>query len=420
MIKREVNYRNKKRYKTAKYPIRQPRFFTWLIWVLSKIMLIGKKKKIEKINMEGLKGPYLMFSNHMHFIDFELTAVALYPARMNNVVNIDGFYKRAWLLNWIGAIATRKFTTDLHLIKSMMKCLKRNDSVGLYPEARYGASGTTSFLPTSLGKLVKKCKVPVVTVIHHGNHLYAPFWNFRDKRKVPLYTRITQLLTVEQIEKMTVEEINETIRKEFIYDDYQYQKDNNIIIKNKTRAEGLHRILYQCPHCHKEFSMNSKLDEIYCEECGKRWKLTETGYLVGNDGVTEFDHIPNWYKWQIENVKLQVENGTYNYIDEVDVFSLPRCKKFYKLGKAKISHSIDKGFILDGHYRKADYKIIRSPLESDSLHVEYDYYRIRRDDCFVINIEDDCYFCYPKNKRVVTKLAIATEEIYKYNLNNRK
>ena len=51
----EVNYKNKKHYNTARYPIRQSRFFTWLIWVLSSIMLIGKKKKIEKIRMEGLK-----------------------------------------------------------------------------------------------------------------------------------------------------------------------------------------------------------------------------------------------------------------------------------------------------------------------------------------------------------------------------
>ena len=35
-------------------------------------MLIGKKYKVEKINMEGLKPPYMMLSNHMYFIDFEL------------------------------------------------------------------------------------------------------------------------------------------------------------------------------------------------------------------------------------------------------------------------------------------------------------------------------------------------------------
>ena len=41
----DVNYKNQKRYKTAKYPIRQPNFFVWLIWILAKFALIGKKYK---------------------------------------------------------------------------------------------------------------------------------------------------------------------------------------------------------------------------------------------------------------------------------------------------------------------------------------------------------------------------------------
>ena len=72
----EVNYKNKKRYKTAKYPIRQPIYLMWLIWFLSKIMLFGKKYKIEKINMEGLKPPYMILSNHMYFIDTETISMS--------------------------------------------------------------------------------------------------------------------------------------------------------------------------------------------------------------------------------------------------------------------------------------------------------------------------------------------------------
>ena len=68
----EVNYRWKKHYKTAKYPIRQPRWLTWVIWMLSKCALIGKNYKLETIDMEGLEPPYIIFSNHMAFIDFEL------------------------------------------------------------------------------------------------------------------------------------------------------------------------------------------------------------------------------------------------------------------------------------------------------------------------------------------------------------
>ena len=126
----EVNYKNKKHYNTARYPIRQSRFFTWLIWVLSKIALIGKEYKVEKINMEGLKGPYILLSNHQYFIDFELIAVGTYPQKINNVTNIDGYYRRPWLMEWIGSIGTRKFTNDRHLIKSMLHCLKKGDAFG--------------------------------------------------------------------------------------------------------------------------------------------------------------------------------------------------------------------------------------------------------------------------------------------------
>jgi hypothetical protein len=87
----EVNYKNKRRYKTAKYPYHQGKFWTGLIWLLSKIALIGKDYKVEKIGMEGIRAPYMMLSNHMHFIDFELAAMATWPDPVSNVVSIDGY-----------------------------------------------------------------------------------------------------------------------------------------------------------------------------------------------------------------------------------------------------------------------------------------------------------------------------------------
>lgn len=46
---KSVNYRNKRKYSTAHYPIRQPLIITALIWLLCKIALIGKKYKVEKL-----------------------------------------------------------------------------------------------------------------------------------------------------------------------------------------------------------------------------------------------------------------------------------------------------------------------------------------------------------------------------------
>ncbi len=419
-MNKEVNYKNKKRYKTAKYPIRQSLIITYLIWLLSRFALIGKKYKVEKINMEGLKPPYILLSNHMYFIDFELCAMGTLPHRVNNVVSIDGYYRRPWLMELIGAICTRKYTMDLHLVKSIRHVTKKGDILSMYPEARYSPCGTTSFMPESLGKLVKMNKVPVVVALHHGNYLHSPFWNFRKKRKVPLYTTMTQILTAEQVKSMSADEINTAIRNAMEYDDYKYQKENGILITEPFRAEGMHKILYHCPHCNTESKMASEGCEIYCTECGKRWRLNEDGTLTAKSGETEFSHVPDWFNWEREQVKGQIERGEYSFDDEVEVYAFPRCWRFIPLGKARLTHDKENGFTLKGFYRGEDYLINRTPLETNSLHIEYDYCYIKPLDCVDISTENDSFYCYPKSENVVTKLAFATEEIYKMSLKKSK
>ena len=416
----EVNYKKKKYYNTAKYPIRQPRIMTFLLYIVSKVVLFfGPKYKIEKINMENVKPPYILLSNHMYFIDFELSAVATFPHRVNNVATVDGYYRRPWLMELLGCICKRKFTTDLHLIKSIRKVLSKGDVLCMYPEARYSPVGTTAILPDSLGKLIKMMKVPVVVILHHGNYLYTPFWNFRKPRKnVPLHTTVEQILSAEDVAKMDAETINCAIRKAMTYDEYKWQKDNNIIIDHPFRAEGLHKVLYQCPCCKKEFEMDSEGDKLFCKACSKVWKMDQLGVLSAENGNTEFSHIPDWYEWQREQVREQIETGEYHFEDNVDVYSLPRCMKFEHLGDAVITHSIEDGFTIKGNYNGEDYHIHRTAESMYGVHIEYDYCYLRPEDCIDISTDKDSFYCYPEKKNVVTKLSLATEEIYKYHMKN--
>lgn len=409
----EVNYKNKKYYNTAKYPIRQPRIMTFLLFLVSKILMPRVPYKIEKFNMEGLKPPYILLSNHMYFVDFQLSAMATFPHRVNNVATIDGYYRRPWLMELLGCICKRKFTTDLHLVKSIRKVLKRGDVLCMYPEARYSPVGTTAILPDSLGKLIKMNKVPVVVMLHHGNYLHTPFWNYRKKRKVPLYTTLTQVLTKDDVEQLTAAEINEVVRKAMQYNEYTWQKEKGILIKEPFRAEGLHKVLYQCPNCKTEHKMASKNCELYCTECGKRWYMNEDGTLSALAGETEFSHIPDWYEWQRSEVRAQIESGSYSFSDEVEVYSLPRCMKFEKLGKATLTHDSENGFILEGFYNGTPYKIEREPIGMYGLHIEYDYCYVKPFDCIDISTDKDSFYCYPTKQNVVTKLSLATEEIYK-------
>ena len=167
--------------------------------------------------------------------------------------------------------------------------------------------------------------------------------------------------------------------------------------------------------------MDSKGTEIFCKACGKRWHQNEDGSLVALEGETEFSHVPDWFAWEREQVAKQIKNGEYRFEDEVEVYSMPGCWEFVKLGKAKLSHSFEEGFILEGEYNSEAYRVHRKPLQTNSLHVEYDFQHVKPLDCVDISTENDSFYCYPQNyPNVVTKLAFATEIIYEEHLKSKR
>ncbi|PKK86860.1 MAG: hypothetical protein CVV63_03305, partial [Tenericutes bacterium HGW-Tenericutes-8] len=279
----------------------------------------------------------------------------------------------------------------------------------IYPEARYSLIGTTAILPESLGKMVKMLKRPVVVLNMHGNYLTQPVWNL-DMRKVPLKADMTQIVTQDEIKDLSIEEINKRIHQAFVYDEYKWQKDNQIKIDFKNRAKNLHKPLYQCPSCLKEHVMDSNEDKIWCTSCNKTYVMDVYGQLKATKGKTEFAHIPDWFEFQRANVRKQIEEGTYFFEDQVSIESLPNADGYIPLGNGTLKHD-SHGFKLS--FDDTQYKaLVKEPLSMYGLHIEYDYFG--KGDCIDLSTHDDTYYIYPLNrKNVVTKLHFAVEELYK-------
>ncbi len=407
---------NVKKYNLSKPPVKQSRTAVLFTKLFSKVLLslLRKGHELKKINMDGLKPPYILLSNHMQFMDFAVLFDAVYPEKFNLVAANHVYYKDYALLEKLGCMCTRKFITDISLVRNCHKVLQEyGDIFVMFPEARYTPDGTQSILPSAIGKLAKKNKVPVVILLNHGNFLNQPFWSHYKFRKVPFHATLKQILAAEDVEKLSVEEINQIIRNEFQYDDYKWQKDNNILITENYRAHGLHKILYQCPHCMTEGKTTSNGISLTCNKCGKTWKMTELGELVAENGETEFSHIPDWYKWQRENVRKELLDGTYKYSDEVQAYGFPGVTKYINLGKVTVTHDLENGFVLIGNYNNVDFMISRPAKSHYSLHIEYEFGHLKGVDCFEVPTKNDSIYCIPSKEYMVTKLALATEEAFK-------
>ena len=374
--------------------------------------------KITKTGTEGLKPPYLLLCNHNAFMDFKVATRAIFPQRANYIVAIDGFIGREKLLRDVGCICKRKFTDDVQLIRQLLRVVQNGDVAVVYPEARYSLCGTTAVLPESLGKLCRLLKVPVVTLICHGHHVNSPFWNLHDRGVRPTEAELSLLFTPEQLKETPVPEINRRIEGAFQYDDYAWQKERGIRIRYKKRAEGLHKVLYQCPHCGTEFQMRSEGTRLYCAACGKGWQMTELSELQAEDGNTEFSHIPDWYEWERKNVRREVEAGIYSSgALPVHVDSLPNAKRFLRLGNGTLVHDMN-GFTVEGKTdADEDFRMHKTVPSLYSCHIEYEDLG-KYGDCIDLNTLEDTWYIYPEGGGFsVTKMALATEELYQQHKN---
>ena len=354
--------------------------------------------------------PCLILMNHCSFTDMKLAYGIFYPKPLGIVTSVDAMTGiLGKLMRILGCTPTHKYVSDLTLIKDMEYMLKTNKtSVLMYPEAGYSFDGRTTTLPRKLGILMKKLGVPVVTVITQGAFHRDPLYNMLQIRDVQVSAHVKCIATAEELKEKSVAELDALLDESFSFDNFAWQRDNRISIDVPFRADGLHRILYKCPHCGAESKMEGKGIHLTCHACGKKWEMDEFGQLRALEGETEFPHIPDWYTWERDCVRREIEDGTYLLDTDVDIGIQVNLDGICMIGSGHLTHDAN-GFHLTGADGQLDYT--QSPVASHTLYADYYWYEIG--DVIGIGNNEFSYFCFPKADVSVTKARLATEELYK-------
>ena len=388
-------------------------FFRTLMRLVSIPDLLATHFKLEKIGMEklGKKEPAFILMNHSSFIDLEIAATALYPKPFNIVATTDAFFGKDWLMRQIGCIPTKKFCTDTTLVRDILHAVKQlKSNVIMFPEAGYTLDGTTTTLSDTLGKCVKMLGIPLVMLKTYGAFSRDPLYNNLQKRKVKVSATLEYLLSKEQIAEMSAEDIQAIIDEQFSFDSFKWQKENNVRIAEEFRADGLERILYKCPVCGKESTMIGKGIDVSCQSCGAAWELSEYGELISKGNKKEtFNHVPDWYKWEREEVKREIESGKYNLETDVDIWISVDTKGVFGVGSGRLVHT-ESGFHLTSDDGEINYE--QKPLHSHSICSDFNFYEVG--DIIALSGTECIYYCFPKDKSVaVAKARLAAEELYK-------
>lgn len=383
-------------------PKKQNPFLMPVIWSGSFLMTRKNHLKIKK-NLRGVKPPFLVIAAHQGFSDYYIAPLALFPHRANYVSDMEGFAAFGeWLYRSIGCIGKRRFVSDVNVLINLKKCIQRGSIVVVYPESRHCNAGTTSYLPGNMGKLAKYLNIPVVILSAHGSYLESPFWDEEYSRRAPIIAGLECLYTKEELQNTDVDTIQDRIAQALQYDEYAWQKEHQIHLK-RNRANGLHKVLYRCPHCNTNFTMTSDEKSISCQKCLAEWKLSPLGEL---ENKNETRKITSWYQWERSCAIEEWNRGEKKITYSVHVEALPGSKGFIDFGSGLLELN-DVAFVLT----LGEYRLIFPHRIRESVQTEYNYKG--KGMCIVLSTRDNCYYLYSEDVRFnPTWIQFVAEYLY--------
>ena len=401
-----------------------PKFFYFLYHLTMATVHLRKYKPviIRKDDIRKEKDSCFIVFNHLSRLDHLYVLQSVYPKSYNMMCAYNEFFRSHLAGNFKGAriIPKKQFSQDPLAIKAVMSVFKKGGSVAIAPEGIATMYGESHPQIPATGRLIKLFRKPVYFIELRGQHLTTS-WTSPKERIGKTFATTSLLLSKEQIDKMSAEEIDALINKVTYHDEYEWEKENQIEYKNiETYYERLEDFLYKCPKCGKEFKTIGKDGKFICEECGNGFTVDNKYNMkpLADDNII-FDTPTKWVEWERKIViKAIRENPNYEMKFSVKLGKLPEYEPLKNLktteicgeGEITINH---KGFFFKGIKDG-------NPFEfSIPYTILYTLIYTTSTKYFGTYVEGNYYEFYPEEK-ICGKALLVVEEMHRYHVNTWK
>ncbi|HQM38628.1 MAG TPA: lysophospholipid acyltransferase family protein [Clostridia bacterium] len=280
-----------------------------------RIILNVRSKKTEDI--DKLDGATILLGNHVSAID-PFVMGAYVTKRWVHYITSSSYFEYPILkkiLVYLGAIPKRQGMSDIRSTKIAINILKNNKVVGLFPEGARTIDGFTLPYNNSAAKLIKQTGSNVVISHLSGASISLPRWYrgcSRGFRRGRIDHKAYVLLTKQQVNTLSIEQIDLKIKSALVYNEYDWQRINRVKFHSRSMSEGMHAILHKCPRCLQDYSMRSKGSLLFCNECDNKVLVDTYGFLNAqtvND--VAFNDMIEWRRWQNEYLRKEIDSEDF-------------------------------------------------------------------------------------------------------------
>ncbi len=332
--------------------------------------------------------PYILIGNHASLHDALYTLIHLknkYPYPVMNTFLITKKFMELILTKLIHTVSKRKGQSDVSAVKGMMHVIKdQKRGILLYPEGNASYFGKESDFPYSTVKFLKKMELDIVMCKVNGAYLAAPRWGIPVKKgfiELNFYT----LYKGKELASASLDDIYEKIKKAIEFNDFDWNRVNKNKYDNRTKALGLEKYIYVCPHCNNHTCLSTKKNEVYCIHCGKIAEFNQYGLIEG----LPFDNLVDWDEYQKQFLD-QISRSIIKSKGKLNLVNLSNLR-LLKLGNVDII--LDNNCLhLESKHKNYDFKVEKITglvlTKKQDLSFEYEaktYYLPTRDPMILLD-----------------------------------
>ncbi len=256
--------------------------------------------------LDAIKPPYLLLPTHANLWDpFFLNYFVPHPIFF---VTSDALFRNRFISYWIrqfGCIPKSQAIPDIETIRNVMAVIKRGDVLCIYPEGMQTWDGSTLPLNSNIPRLIKLLKVPVIRVISHGAFSTRPRWS-RNIRQGRVTLDFKLILSAGQVRALSTERVDETIRTELAYDEWEWLSRSHRYFNNFFGAQGMEKVLYGCPSCGAMGSIRGTLNMVRCGRCGFHARFNNKGRFVNSRSRAVPANLREWNDQQRETLEQRL------------------------------------------------------------------------------------------------------------------
>ena len=267
-------------------------------FLFAKIKFNFKFKKAKK---EELPQNYIVLSNHV--TDYDPILVGLsFPHQMYFVAS-EHITRWGWIYKVIRflvePIIRYKATVAASTVMDILRKVRKGNNVCIFAEGVRTWDGVTAPVVPATAQLVKSARCGLVTYRIEGGYFVSPNWaSSANTRRGRLYGAPVGIYTKEDLSKMSVDEIDEIIKRDLHEDAYARQKLEMRRYRSKKRAEGMESLIFLCPKCRAHGTLTSAKDKVTCSACGASFTYDEYGMLDGIDYKTVYE-LNQWQRGEL-------------------------------------------------------------------------------------------------------------------------